>query len=132
MSCWRGVQARRCEADAPEEEFAPLLKREGRSATDEGPERVPRRHLDRPNGFNAEGLTALFSCHGGHVLQCHLRVESAGQHALVLIHQFRGDVDVVELEAGQLGLVGVAAGIKSRAEEIDDLDPAPVASSMLE
>ena len=45
----------------------------------------------------------------GDVLERDLGVEAAGEHPLVLVDQLGGDVDVVELQARQLGLVGVGS-----------------------
>jgi hypothetical protein len=41
-------------------------------------------------------------------------------------------VDVVELQARQLGLVGVCLGVEPGLEQVDDLDPALVAGPVLE
>ena len=58
----------------------------------------------------------------GDVLEGDLGVEAAGEHPVVLIHEFVGDVDVVELKARQFGLVGVRARIEPRTQQVDDLD----------
>ena len=50
----------------------------------------------------------------------------------MLVDQLVGDVDVVELEARQLGLVGVGLGVEPGPEEVDDLDPALLAGAGLE
>ena len=69
---------------------------------------------------------------GGEVLERDLGVEAAGEHPLVLVDEFNGDVDVVELEARQLGLVGVALRIEPRLKQVDDLHPALVPRPVLE
>ena len=74
---------------------------------DERVERVAGRHLDRPHRLDAERLPARLRAERGDVLEGDLGVEAAGEHPVVLVHELVGDVDVVELEARQLGLVGV-------------------------
>ena len=68
----------------------------------------------------------------GDVLERDLGVEAAGEHPLVLVDELVGDVDVVELEARQLGLVGVGLRVEPRPEQVDDLDPALLAGARLE
>ena len=50
----------------------------------------------------------------------------------MLVDELGGDVDVVELQARQLGLVGVALRVEPRLEQVDDLDAALVAGAVLE
>ena len=68
----------------------------------------------------------------GDVLERDLGVEAAGEHPVVLVHELVGDVDVVELEARQLGLVGVGLGVEPRSQQVDDLDLALLARARLE
>ena len=58
-----------------------------------------------------------------------LGVEAAGEHPVVLVHELVGDVDVAELEAGQLGLVGVGLRVEPGTEQVDDLDLALLAGA---
>ena len=50
----------------------------------------------------------------------------------MLVHELVGDVDVVELEARQLGLVGVGLGVEPRTQQVDDLDLALLPRPRLE
>ena len=131
-SCWRGVNRLGLEADAAQQQVAPLLEREVRSAGDERVEGVARRHLDRPHRLDPERLPARLLAERGDVLEGDLGVEAAGEHPVVLVDQLVGDVDVAELEAGQLGLVGVGLGVEPGPEQVDDLDPALLAGARLE
>ena len=107
MSCCRRVNRDGLEPHAAEQEITPLVEREVRTALHEGVERVAGRHLDRPHRFDTERLPARLAGQRGDVLEGDLGVEAAGEHPVVLVHELVGDVDVVELEARQLGLVRV-------------------------
>ena len=100
-------EPRGLEADAAQQQVAPLVEREMRTALHERVERIAGRHLDRPHRLDAERLAARLAGQRGDVLERDLGVEAAGEHPVVLVHELVGDVDVVELEARQLGLVGV-------------------------
>ena len=109
-------EPRGLEPHAAEQEITPLVQREVRTALDESVERIAGRHLDRPHGFDAERLPARLAGQRGDVLEGDLGVEAAGEHPVVLVHELIGDVDVVELEARQLGLVGVGTCIEPRTQ----------------
>ena len=70
-------------------------------------EGVPCRHLNRPHRLDPERLAAGFLAQRGDVLQRHLGVEATGEHAIVVIDKLVRDVDVAQLQARKLGLVGV-------------------------
>ena len=50
-------------------------------------QRVAGRHLDRPEGLDAERLPVLLLGERGDVLERDLGVEAAGQHPLVLVDE---------------------------------------------
>ena len=50
----------------------------------------------------------------------------------MLVDKVGRDVDVVQLETGQFGLVGVASGVEPSSQQIDDLDPSLVSGAVLE
>ena len=105
---------------------------EPRPPCDERVEGVAGRHLDGPHRLDPEGLAARLLAERGDVLEGDLGVEAAGEHPVVLVDQLVGDVDVAELEARQLGLVGVGLGVEPGPEQVDDLDPALLAGARLE
>ena len=57
MSCSR-AEPSRLEADAAQQQFAPLVEGEPSSALDEGFEGIACRHLDRTNRIDPERLAA--------------------------------------------------------------------------
>ena len=65
----------------------------------------------------------------GDVLEGDLGVEAAGEHPVVLVHELVGDVDVAELEAGQLCLVRVGLRVEPGSEQVNDLDLALLAGA---
>jgi hypothetical protein len=79
----------RLEADAAQQQLAPLVEREAAAALDEGRQRVTGGHLDGPDRLHPERLTALLICQRGDVLERDLGVETTGEHPLVLIHEVR-------------------------------------------
>jgi len=120
------------EADAAQQQGAPLLEGELGTTRYEGLEGIPGRHLDRSHRLDPEGLTARLLAESSDVLKGDLRVEPPGQHPVVLGDQVLRDVDVGELDARELRLVGVRLGVEARAEQIDDFDAALLAGARLE
>ena len=95
-------------------------------------ERVAGRHLDRAHRLDPERLSAGLPGECGDVLEGDLGVEAACQHPVVLVDELVGDVDVAELEAGQLGLVCVGLRVEPRPKQVDDLDLALLPGARLE
>ena len=59
--------------------------------------RVPGGHLDGPDRLDTERLAALLTREGRYVLKGDLGVEAPREHPLMLVNEFGGDVDVIEL-----------------------------------
>ena len=125
-------QLGRLEADAAQQQVAPLACGEGLAPAGDDVEDVPARELDGPQPDDAEGPALGLLGDGGVVLELDLGVEAAGEHALVVAHEVVADAHVLELQAGQGGEVAVATGIEARGDEIDELDRAPLAGARLE
>ena len=82
------------------------------------------RHLDGPHGRDVE-RTSLFLLRDHRVVfQRHFRVESIGEHPLVLGDEPGFDADVPEAEAGQFGQVTIVLGIQAGAKDVDEADRA--------
>ena len=112
MSCSRTCEAVWLEAHAAQEQVLAT----GRSRIWPGPPRMFRGHRGSTSGSAAltrrETAAPGLLAERGDVLERDLGVEPAGEHPVVLVDELIRDVDVVELEAWKLRLVGVGLGVE--------------------
>ena len=80
------------------------------------------RHLDGPHGRDAERASLFLLRDHRVVLQGDLRVESIGEHPLVLSDELGLDANVAEAKAGQFGQIAVVFGIQAGAKDVDEAD----------
>jgi len=86
----------RLEPHAADQEAFPFLCGEERSPCDQVSQDIPGRELDLAQTHNAKGAPRGLQGDGGVILQLHLGIEAAGEHAVILLDQVAGDAHAVQ------------------------------------
>ncbi len=100
------------EPHAPQQEAPPLFGSERPPPARQVVDHTALGKLDRPYEPDAEGPAVFLLGDGRIVLEHDLGEEPAGQHALVLGHDFRRDPDIADTQAGQSGQIRIAASVQ--------------------
>ena len=112
----------RLQANAAQQQIAPLAKTQRCPAFIQGGERIAFGKLNFAQGFDAKWPPRLFFSNCGVICKVYFCIEPAREHAVMRMHHLIGDARVVDANAGQLCNKTVVFYIKARPYQIDKLD----------